>query len=396
MAGNLTAAAIKAIKPTGKKTKHYDGDGLYLEVTPAGSYIWRFRYKISKVEKLLTIGRYPAITLKAARTERDKARLQMTSGIDPAAAKQTAKREAKRAQVNTFEAVAKDWLKTVYRERVGDSHWVKGNRRLEQKVFPYIGKQAIGEIEPPDILDVLKRISAAGTHDTVKRVRILIGQIFRYAIAAGLAKRDPTKDLRGLLPTGKTTHMPAITEAEPLAPLLRAIHGYQGHAVIKAALILQSLLFVRPGELRHARWSDMNLNNSEWRFITSKTKTELIVPLPHQAVTILKSLYEFTGISEWVFPTPRSNARPFSENGMKAALDAIGYGGRQTAHGFRATARTILDEELRYPPPIIEQQLGHSVKDPNGRAYNRTAYLEQRRDMLQHWADYLDELRHKN
>lgn len=401
MAGKLTIKGINALKPSDKTTRHFDGSGLYIEVTKAGGKYWRMKYRFAGKEKRLAIGTYPEVSLADARKIAAAARQQLIADIDPSQAKQEAKRAAKESADSSFQAVATEWLETVYRHKVVESHYIKGRRRLETKAFPYIGKRPISEIKPAEVLSVLNRISAAGTYDTVKRVRILISQIYRYAIGAGRAESDPTEDLKGTVSNmeeQKQGHHPAIIEPAPLAQLLRAIDGYSGHPVLKTALTVQSMVFVRPGELRHARWANMDLAKAEWTFTLSKQQKDkeprkLTVPLPSQAVTLLTTLRDLTSNSEFVFPTPRTDTRPFSENGLKAALDSIGYKGKHTAHGFRATARTILDEELRYPPHIIEQQLGHIVKDANGRAYNRTAHLEQRREMLQHWANYLDELR---
>ncbi|WP_420841783.1 tyrosine-type recombinase/integrase [Halomonas alimentaria] len=231
--------------------------------------------------------------------------------------------------------------------------------------------------------------------ETAHRVKALCGQVFRYGISTGRAERDPTPDLRGALRPNKTKHYAAITEPEDVAELLRAIDGYGGEPVTIAALKLAPLVFTRPGELRHAKWADIDLENATWSFVASKTDQPLIVPLPTQAVDILRDLHGLTGRSEFVFPGARSNKRPMSNVAMKAALDRMGFKGQMTVHGFRAMARTILAERLGYPENYIEQQLAHTVRDPNGRAYNRTQYLEQRREMLQSWANYLDGLRQK-
>lgn len=388
----LTVTAIKATKPKEKTFKMADGSGLYLEVSTTGSKYWRMKYRYGGKEKRLAIGVYPEVSLASAREARDEAKRQLTQDIDPSMAKRIAHKQGVEASVNTFEAVALEWLEQIHQHKVVPAHYVRNKRRLERDAFPIIGKRPLDKITPPELLDCLRRIEARGHIDTAHRVKTLCGQVFQYGIGTGRAERDLTSDLRGALRPSKTKHHAAITDPEEVAGLLRAIEGYGGQPATIAALKLAPLVFTRPGELRQAKWVEINLDKATWSFHVSKTGQPLIVPLPTQAVKILRDLQGLTGRSEFVFPGARSHQRPMSNATLKAALDRMGFKGEMTAHGFRAMARTILAEQLNYPEHIIEHQLAHTVKDANGRAYNRTKYLDQRREMLQAWADYLDGL----
>lgn len=389
----LTATAIKAAKPEDKTYRMADGGGLYLEVAKTGSKYWRMKYRFGGKEKRLAFGVYPEISLASARTARDEAKRQLAQDIDPSAVKRIARQQGVQASANTFISVAVEWLEKVHQHDVVPTHYERNRRRLERDVFPIIGKRPIAEITPPELLDCLRRIEDRGHIETAHRVKTLCGQVFRYGISTGRVERDPTPDLRGALRPSKTRHHAALTNPHEVAELLRAIDGYGGQPVTIAALKLAPLVFTRPGELRQAKWADVDLDEATWSFIVSKTDQPLIVPLPTQAVKILRDLQGLTGRSVFVFPGARSNERPMSNATLKAALDRMGFKGQMTAHGFRALARTILAEQLNYPEHIIEQQLAHVVKDANGRAYNRTKFLEQRREMLQSWADYLDSMR---
>jgi integrase len=267
---------------------------------------------------------------------------------------------------------------------------------MKNDLFPWIGSKPIVNIKAPELLAVLRRVESRGAIETARRLRIIAGQVFKYAVKTGRAERDPAADLRGALAPAKENHHAAITEPKEVAPLLRAIDGYQGSFVVKCALKLAPLFFVRPGELRHAEWSEIDLDEAVWSIPADKMKMKQahIVPLCRQAIEILKELQPLTGASKYVFPSGRSFARAMSENAVNAALRRMGYDkGTMTGHGFRAMARTILDEVLQVRPDFIEHQLAHAVRDPNGRAYNRTAHLEERRKMMQKWADYLDGLK---
>lgn len=393
----LSATAVKMAKPREKAFKMTDGGGLYLEVSPTGSKYWRMKYRHAGKEKRLAIGVYGTsdgkVSLVAAREARDEAKRQLAQGIDPSTAKRIARQQGEEAAANTFMAVAVEWLEKVHQHDVVPAHYQRNKRRLERDAFPIIGKRPISEITPPELLDCLRRIEERGHIETAHRVKTLCGQVFRYGISTGRVERDPTPDLRGALRPHKTKHYAAVTDPKEVVGLLRAIEGYGGQPVTIAALKLAPLVFTRPGELRQARWSDFDLEEATWTFHASKTGQAHIVPLPTQAVAILRDLHGLTGRAEFVFPGVRSSKRPMSNNTIKAALDRMGFKGEMTAHGFRAMARTILAERLNYPEHYIEQQLAHAVKDSNGRAYNRTSHLEQRREMLQSWADYLNALR---
>ncbi|WP_318258138.1 site-specific integrase [Geobacter anodireducens] len=269
-------------------------------------------------------------------------------------------------------------------------------RRLERDVFPWLGGRPIGDIKAPDVLAVLRRVEARGALETAHRVKTICGQVFRYAVATGRAERDPAADLKGALPPAKKTHLAAITEPAKVGELLRAIDGYQGSFVVRSAMQLAPLVFVRPGELRLAEWSEIDFDAAEWNIPAErmKMKEAHLVPLSTQALNILRELHALTSPSRYLFPSARSNARPLSNNAVNAALRRMGYDkDEMTGHGFRAMARTILDEVLQFRPDFIEHQLAHAVRDPNGRAYNRTAHLSERKKMMQSWADYLDDLR---
>lgn len=389
----LTATAVRNAKPQEKTYRLADGGGMYLEVTPAGGRYWRLKYRHAGKEKRLALGVYPAITLAQAREARDAARQLIAQGIDPSAARKTEERQRKVAAANTLRAIAMEWLEEVHKNKVVPDHYRHDRRRLEIHALPSLGGQTLTEINAADILECLRKIEKQGKLETAKRVRTLLSLVYRYAIATERADRDPAADLKGALRAPQVKHHAAITEPQEIAKLMRAIFAYNGELVTLSALKLSALVFVRPGELRQAEWAAVDLEAATWSFTASKNGPPLIVPLPTQAVEILVDLHALTGRGRYVFPGARSNGRPMSENAITAALAGMGYKGRMTAHGFRAMARTVLEERLGYPPAIIEQQLAHVVKDANGRAYNRTAHLDQRRVMLQAWADYLDALR---
>jgi len=361
---------------------------------PAGGKCWRFKYRYAGKEKALALGTYPEISLLEARGRLIAARKTLAQGIDPAMQKK-AQKKAQTDSTNSFEIVAREW------HGKQKPTWAPGHAettiaRLERDVFPWLGQQPINEITSPDVLKVLRRVESRGAIETAHRIKTVCGQVFRYAVATGRADRDPAADLKGALPPAKKKHRAAITKPNQFADLLRAIDGYEGSFSVKCALQLQALTFVRPGELRHAEWQEIDFDAAEWNIPGEKMKMKEphIVPLSVQAVNILKELEPLTGRGRYVFPNGRTVARPLSENGVLAALRALGYTKDQmTGHGFRAAARTMLDEVLQQRVDLIEHQLAHAVKDPNGRAYNRTAHLPARRVMMQLWADYLDGLK---
>ena len=390
----LTDTAIRKVKAIGKRVRLYDGAGLYLEVVPAGGRWWRFKYRIAGKEKLLSLGVYPEVRLADARVRCAEARKLLADGVDPSVHRRAQRAARTEKAANTFEVVAREWFEK-NSPTWAPSHATRVLRRLEREVFPYIGGRPIGELAPPEVLRVLQRIENRNVLETAHRVRTDIGAVFRYAIATGRADRDAAADLRGALKPTNPEHFAAVTDPNALGELLRALWGYQdGTPVVVAALKLAPMLFVRPGELRSAKWADIDLDAGEWKFTASKTKTPHLVPLAPQAVAILRELQPLTGRGPYVFPSARSNQRPMSNNAVTAALRRMGIERAVTCgHGFRATARTLLDEVLGYRVDLIEAQLAHAVKDANGRAYNRTSFLPERRKMMNGWADYLDKLR---
>lgn len=390
----LTDIRVRRAITKDKPYKLFDEKGLYLLVTGSGSKCWRFKYRFTGKEKVLAIGLYPDISLSEAREKRDEARKRLVNDIDPSFAKQVFKQAERAVTENSFEAVAREWF-TKYSSGWVKSHSYKILSRLERDVFPWIGQTLISAITPPELLGMLRRIEARGALDTAHRAHQDCGRIFRYAIAIGKCERDPSADLRGAIPPAKAKHRAAILEPTKLGELLRAIRGYQGDFVTQCALQLAPLVFVRPGELRQAEWSEINLDLAEWNIPAEKMKMRQshLVPLAKQTVMILRELQPLTGHGKYLFSSLRTGTRPMSDNTINAALRRLGYSNQEiTAHGFRATARTILDETLGFRPDVIEHQLAHAVKDPLGRAYNRTSHLQIRREMMQKWADYLDEL----
>ncbi|MBN3789316.1 integrase arm-type DNA-binding domain-containing protein [Burkholderia sp. Ac-20353] len=398
----LTDTTIRNTKPAEKPVKLFDGGGLFLLVTPVGQRYWRLKYRVSGKEKLLALGVYPEMTLAVARRKRDEAREKLAAGIDPGEAKKAEKRTARLNAENSLEAIAREWH-AKYAPTWSESHAARILRRLEVDAFPWLGGKPIADLAPPDVLDALHRVEKRGALETAHRLRANISQVCRYAVATGRAQRDVTADLRGALPPVQQEHMAAITEPKRVAELLRAIDGYQGTFPVLCALRLAPLLFQRPGELRAAEWTEFDLDTGIWEIPSERMKRTKqgkasggahIVPLPSQAVAILRELHTLTGNSRFLFPSVRTKDRPMSDNTVNSALRRLGYDGdTMTGHGFRAMARTILDEVHGVPVAIVEAQLAHAVKDPLGRAYNRTAHLAQRREMMQKWADYLDELK---
>jgi integrase len=389
----LTDRAIKLAELREKQYKLFDEKGLYLLVNPNGSRYWRLKYRISGKEKTLSIGVYPEISLKEARDERDKARKQLKEGVDPSADKQVQKILQNVSRENSFEPIAREWLKIPMSDR-SESYLKKIERGLEHYVFPFIGRRPITEISAQEILVLLRKVESKGIIDTAHRLRWQMGAIFRYAIVTSRCSYNPTADLNGALRPHKPEHFSAITDPDELGRLLLAIYNYAGTAVVIAALKCTALWLCRQVELRHLEWTQVDWKKKRIELVSAKKYYDHIIPLSTQSIEILTELYAITGRGKYVFPSARGGSRPLSENGVRVALRTMGYeNDDQTPHGFRATARTILDEVLEYPQHLIEHQLAHRVKDENGRAYNRTKHLDKREKMLQHWADYLDELR---
>ncbi|WP_369291027.1 tyrosine-type recombinase/integrase [Burkholderia pseudomallei] len=389
----LTDVTIKNAKPGEKPIRLFDGGGLYLEIAPAGGKWWRLKYRFGGKEKRISLGVYPDVSLKDARERRDAARKQLAHGADPGDAKKARKAASEERATNSFELVAREWFAR-YAPGWASSHADKIIQRLERDLFPWIGGRPVAEITAPELLSVLRRIEGRGAKDTAHRALQNCGQIFRYAVATGRAERDLSGDLRGALAPLKHEHYAAITDPVKAGELLRAIDGFKGTFVVKCALQLAPLLFVRPGELRKAQWSGFDLDKAEWRYIVTKTGTEQLVPLSTQAVAFLRELRDLTGQHQHVFPG-RDPRKPMSEAAINAALRRMGYDTKTeiTGHGFRAMARTILHEELHVRPEVIEHQLAHRVPDTLGTAYNRTKFLKERRMMMQQWADYLDRVK---
>lgn len=391
----LTDTAIRKAKPADKPFKLFDEKGLFLLVTPTGGgKWWRLKYRYGGKEKLLSLGTYPDVSLKEARARRDEARKLLADGVDPGEHRKEQRAAKAERTSNNFEAVSREWF-AKHSPNWASTHADKIIRRLEADIFPWLGAKPIAEITAPMVLSCLRRIESRGALDTAHRALQNCGQVFRYAVATGRAERDPCGDLKGALPPAKPGHFAALTEPDAVAKLLRAIDDVSGTFVVRCALGLAPLVFVRPGELRTMRWEEVDFGRAEWRYTASKTQTDHLVSLSTQAVAILKELQPLTGRNEYVFPGARTNGKSMSNGALNHALRRAGYSTREqhTGHGFRAMARTILHQELGIAPEVIEHQLAHRVPDALGAAYNRTKFLEQRRVMMQQWADYLDKLK---
>jgi len=389
----LTDPAVKNAAAKEKQYTLYDSEGLFLLVMPNGSKLWRWKYRVGGVEKRTSLGTYPKTTLKTARAERDRLQADLKKGIDPFAAKQALK-AVERAQGETFQIVTEEWFKE-YRHTWTDSTAETIISRLRMDVFPYLGDKSIREITPPELLAVIRRIAARGAVETARRDLQKCGQIFRYAVANGKAERDITADLRGAIAPPAKRHFASIHEPKEIGELLRAIDAYRGSPVTRCALKLAPLTFVRPGELRHAEWSEIDMEAAEWRIPAKRMKMreEHRVPLSRQALDVLRELHPITGGGRYVFPGGRSVSRPMSENAVLAALRRMGYGkGEMTGHGFRSMASTILHEQ-GWPSDVVERQLAHGERNKVKASYDFAQHLPKRRKMMQRWADHLDALR---
>lgn len=391
--GTLTAVAVRNAKPAEKPLRLFDGGGMYLEVMPSGARYWRMKYRHAGKEKRLALGVFPEVSLAQAREKRDTARQALQAGRDPGAERRAQKVRRVIAVGSTFEAVSKEWMAS-QRKKLAPATFAKSQWLLDQ-VMPWLGSRPIGEIEPPELLAALKRIEARGANETAHRTKDKCGQVFRYAIAHGLASRDPTADLRGALAPIVRTSRAAITDPSKVGALLRALDGYAGQHVTRCALRLAPLLFVRPGELRAMEWAELDLDAAEWRIPAHRMKMREahVVPLAAQSVAILQELHPLTGRGRFCFPSLRSPGAPMSENTVNAALRALGFDkDTMTGHGFRAMASTRLNE-LGWPPDVIERQLAHAERSKVRAAYNRAQYMAERVKMMQAWANYLDALR---
>ncbi|MFE8645659.1 tyrosine-type recombinase/integrase [Sphingomonas sp. NCPPB 2930] len=410
----LTDTALRKAEPGPKPRKLADGRGLYIEVSPAGGKWWRLKYRIDSKEKRISLGVYPEVGIKAAREAADAARALLKQGLDPSSQRKADKglQAAQRAAIereesglpaeNSFEAIAREWFAT-RKEEWAEKYADKIIGRLQADVFPFIGRAGVGDITPPMLLAVLRRVEARGVIETAHRTLEHCSQVFRYAVATGKTESNPARDLKGALKRAMPAHFPAITDPARLGELLRAMQAYRGSAVVRAALHIMPLVLLRPGELRMASWDEIDFDKAVWTVPAARMKRVKagkvngkphVVPLAVQALQILRDLHPVTHMSRFIFRGERDHDRPMSDATVNAALRAMGFAAEEvTGHGFRATARTMLVERLGIGESLIEAQLAHSVKDSLGRAYNRTEFLASRVHMMQSWANYLDEIR---
>lgn len=394
----LSDIRIRNVKPGDKAIKLADGGGMFLLVTPAGGKLWRLKYRIDGREKLLAIGSYPELSLSDARKRREEARAMIAQGKDPSREKQREKVRSRIQAADTFAAIANEYC--AKRKRDGEKGWSPATATRSEYLLsllnPSIGKLAIAEIEPADVLVAVRKIEAKGNLESARRTLQLASMVFRYAVATARLRSDPTRDLRGALSAPKVTHYGAITEANRVGELLRAIDGYEGTGITKLALQIAPHVFVRPGELRHAEWSEIDLGGALWIIPAGKMKMRKAhhVPLSRQAVALFREVQSVTGPSGYVFPSVRTRLRPMSENTINAGLRRLGYASDEmTAHGFRAMASTLLNESGKWHPDAIERALAHGDDDKVRAAYHRGAHWKERVEMAQWWSDYLDQLR---
>ena len=386
----LAEVSVRNAKPRDRSYKLSDGGGLHLQVNPTGSRWWRLRYTFDGKEQMLSLGVYPAVSLRDARDRRDEARRMLAKGINPS----IRRRAEQVAASDSFEAIAREWHGK-FKPRWSEGHAALILHRLQRDAFPWLGSRNIAEITAPQLLTVLRRIEHRGAVETAHRILQVCGQVFRYAVATGRAERDPSADLRGALPPSKAKHLASITDPARIGELLRAIDGYRGSFIVRCALRLSPLLFVRPGELRKAEWREFDMDAGEWRIPAARMKARAphVVPLARQSLEILRELEPLTGSGHYVFPGNRSEKRPMSENTTTAALRRLGFEqGEMTAHGFRSMASTLLNEH-GWNRDAIERQLAHAERDKVRAAYNYAQHLAERRKMMQAWADHLDALR---
>lgn len=387
--------------PEKNRLRLADSGGLYLEVSPKGSKRWFWKYHLDGKEKRLALGSYPAVSLKDARTARDIARLSQRAGKDPVQERAAAKALVKISNANTFAAIANEWF---HNKASGWSahHQIRERRNLEKDLIPWLGRRPCNDITPPELLAALRRIEARGSLDVAHRVLTTAKGVFAFAMATGRATQNPSLHLKGALTPHKGKNFAAVTDPQKLGVILRAIRGCRSGLIVSTALKLAPLVFQRPNELAGAEWSEIDLDAGLWTIASARMKRRVsdklngdphLVPLSTQAIALLRELRPFTGEGRFVFPSTRSKSRSLSTAGLLAALASVGIGSQtQTVHGFRACARTLLDEVLEFSVPVIEAQLAHSVRDANGTSYNRTSFLRQRAEMMQKWADYLDKL----
>jgi integrase len=389
----LTAIEVSKAKATDKQQKLADGGGLYLLIHPNGSKYWRMDYRFGGKRKTLALGVYPDVSLSDARERREDARKLLANDTDPSAAKQDKKAAVVALTANSFEAVAREWL-TKFSKNWTAAHAESNKSKLEKDVFPWLGTRPIGEINAPELLTVLHRIENRGTLDTAHRINSICGQVFRYGIATGRAQRDPSADLKGALPRARSRRYAAITDPIKIGKLMRDIEGYAGTFIVRCAFKLSTYVFLRPAELSLAEWAEIDLDKAEWRIPAGKMKMKAlhIIPLPTQAVAILREIHPLSGKGQYVFPSVSSSTKPMAKNTILSAIRSLGYTpDEMTAHGFRHMASTLLNEQ-GFNADAIERQLAHKASGVRA-VYNAAEYLPERRRMMQHWADYLDGLK---
>ena len=392
----LSVLDVKKKRELEKPLKLSDGQGLFLLIQPNGKKYWRYSYRFEGKQKTLALGVFPEVSLADARDLRNDARVLLKkTKVDPGEHRKALKQSQTSQDTDSFEVVAREWFAN-QSDIWAPTHADKIIRRLERDIFPWLGASPIASITAQQLLIAARRIEGRGVKETARRALLNCSQIFRYAIATGRAERDPVPDLKGALQPAKTTHFATITDPKAIGELLRAIDEYHGSFITKCALQLAPLVFVRPGELRAAEWSEIDLDAAEWNIKAERMKMRVahLVPLSKQSVAILREIHPLTGRGKYVFSSEQTSTRPMSENTLNFALRRMGFAKNEmSVHGFRAMARTVLDEILHIRPDYIEHQLAHAVRDPNGRAYNRTTHLPERREMMQKWADYLDQLK---
>ena len=393
----LTASQIKSAKATNKPIKLADGRGLYVLVKLNGAKYWRLKYRFAGKEKLLALGVFPAVSLAQARLLCAEAKALLAANRDPSLTKQIQKNLLQNESQDTFEAVANEWFAAKIADK-SESYKARTWRILEKDLFPRIGQISAGDLTGQMLLAALRAIEVR-TIDIAHRAKQTASQVMRYAVATGRADRDIAADLTGALKPRSVKHAATLLDPSEIGQLLRSIDAYSGSLIVKSALQLSPLLFVRPGELRTMEWKEIDWETARWEIPAEKMKMRQphIVPLASQSLDVLRQIHPLTGRGDYVFPSARKGGRPLSDNGVRTALRSLGYTNEQiTPHGFRAMARTLLDEELKYRVDYIEHQLAHAVKDPLGRAYNRTKHMDERVEMIQSWADYLQSLKERD
>ena len=393
--GKLFATTVTSARPREREYKLTDGAGLYLLVKPNGRKLWRLNYAYLGKQRTLSFGAWPDVGLADARERRDEARKLIAAGLDPSHEAKLAEARAMLSEENSFKLVAEEWVAKQEREGMAEITLSK-IRWLLAKAYPRIGNRPVAKITAQEVLAVLRSIEATGRYESARRMRSVLSRVFRYAIATTRAEIDPARDLRGALTVPKAKHLAAITTPKGAGELMRAIEGYTGHAITLFGLRLSAHLFVRPGELRQAEWSEFDFDRSVWNIPEQKMKMRRPhrVPLSTQVTALFEQLWELTGTGRYCFPSFRSPRRPMSENTVNAALRALGYGQEEmTAHGFRAMAATLLNETGKFNPDAIERQLAHMETNAIRRAYTRGEYWDERVRMMQYWSDQLDEMR---